>query len=53
MKYIIKDTPIRKDGKTYGVGSEYPYTEKDKKLKWNLKEVKETASKTKTKKTNT
>ena len=41
MKYLVKDTPIRKNKKTYGVGKEFPYSDKDKKLLWNLTEVEE------------
>ncbi len=36
MKYLVKDTPIRKNKKTYGVGEAFPYSDKDKKLLWNL-----------------
>ncbi len=41
MSKIVKDTPIRKNNKTYGVGEEFPYSDKDKKLLWNLTEVKD------------
>jgi len=41
MKYLVKDTPIRKNNKTYRVGEEFPYSDKDKKLLWNLTAVKE------------
>lgn len=40
MSKIVKDTPIRKNNKTYKVGEEFPYSDKDKKLLWNLTEVK-------------
>jgi hypothetical protein len=40
MSKIVKDTPIRKNGKTYGVGDVFPYSDKDKKLLWNLTEIK-------------
>jgi len=39
--YLVRDTPIRKNKKTYGVGEEYPYSDKDKKLLWNLTAVTE------------
>jgi len=39
--YIVKDTPIRKNKKTYGVGEAFPHSDKDKKLLWNLTEVEE------------
>lgn len=43
MKYLVKDTPIRKNNKTYGVGEEFPYSDKDKSLldKGFLTKVKE------------
>jgi len=41
MKYLVKDTPIRKNKKTYGVGEIFPYSAKDEKLLWNLTELKE------------
>ena len=50
MKYIVKDTPISKNKIIYGVGDTFPYSEKDKKLLWNLTEVKEDYPKAKTKK---
>jgi hypothetical protein len=52
MKYIVNDTPISKNNIIYGVGDTSPYTDKDKKLLWNLTEVKEDYPKSKTKKTN-
>lgn len=40
MKYLVKDTPILKNKKLYRVGDEFPYTDKDKKLLWNLIPIK-------------
>ena len=47
MKYLVKDTPIRKNKKTYGVGEEFPYSDKDKSLldKGYLVEAKENSTK--------
>ena len=45
MKYLVKDTPIRKNNKTYGVGEEFPYSDKDKKLLWNLTDLSAKSSK--------
>ena len=33
---VVKSIPIRKNNKIYRVGEEFPYTEKDKSLLWNL-----------------
>ena len=46
MKYLVKDMPIRKNNKTYGVGEEFPYSESDKSLreKGYLLESKETST---------
>ena len=33
---IVKSMPILKNNKIYRVGEEFPYTEKDKSLLWNL-----------------
>jgi len=30
--FIVKDMPIRKNNKTYGVGEKFPYSDKDKSL---------------------
>ena len=51
MKYLVKDTPIRKNKKTYGVGEIFPYSDKDKSLltKGYLTEVKAIEKATKTK----
>lgn len=50
--FIVKDMPIRKNNKTYGVGEKYPYSPKDKSLldKKYLVEIKDepTISKTET-----
>jgi hypothetical protein len=32
MTYLVKDTPILKNKKLYGVGEEFPYSDKDKSL---------------------
>jgi len=47
IKYLVKDTPIRKNKKTYGVGEEFPYSDKDKSLldKGYLVEAKENSTK--------
>ena len=46
--YIVKDIPIRKNKKTYGVGEEFPYSVEDNPLltKGYLTEVKVKATKT-------
>ena len=46
MKYLVKHTPIKNGRKTYGVGEEFPYSDKDKSLldKGYLIEVKDVSS---------
>ena len=47
--FIVKHTAIRKGNKTYGVGEEFPYSDKDKSLlvKGYLTETKEETPKAK------
>ena len=42
--YIIKNTPIFSNKKLYRVGEQFPYSDKDKHLLWNLTLVEETKS---------
>ena len=42
MTMIVKSVPIRKNNRTYRIGEEFPYKEKDKSLLWNLMEKPET-----------
>ncbi len=50
---IVKSMPILKNNKIYRVGEEFPYTEKDKSLLWNLVEKpKENKNKNSEEKTN-
>lgn len=43
MNHLVKHTPIRKNGKTYQVGSKFPYSDEDKSLlaKGYLEEAKD------------
>ena len=52
IMYTVSHIPIRKNNKTYRVGDKFPYTENDSKLLWNLENVEEKKSPTKTNKTN-